>query len=181
VPTIHVLPAALSILDPRALHLVSRYCQSRSPSLKKKRCNINKRLSLGLLYRRISFFSPSISRTFTHARSSSSKRYLHVFPFLPCMPSTGSISQSSRRIIPPKLSLSSLVALGDPNREQCCLGNYVASEAAGSNAEDPSWLELVPWRNKQLAARIGVHLSPPIATAESIWCFQLSKQEESGG
>lgn len=45
--------------------------------------------------------------------------------------------------------------------ETCCLGNYTASEAAGSNADDPSWLELVPWRNKQLATGVGAAASEP--------------------
>lgn len=128
--------------------------------MQEKRCDISKQLSLRLLYRRISFFSPSISRTFTHT-CSSSKRSLHVFLILPCMPSTSSISQSPRRMIPPKLNLSSLGTLGDRNKEQCCLRSYVASEAAGSNADDPSWLELVPWRNKQLATRMGAAVWEP--------------------
>lgn len=70
------------------------------------------------------------------------------------------ICQSPRQSILPKFSLSSLASLETETANDVDL-ETTRSEAAGSNAGDPSWLELVPWRNKQLATEIGAAVLEP--------------------
>lgn len=95
-------------------------------------------------------FLPPISRASTH----SSKRSLCVF-LLPCMPRTCSICQSSRQAAPSNPPSAPLWALEAETANDVDWKLRAASEAGGSNADDPSWLELVPWRDKQLATGIG--------------------------